>query len=63
MLVVRKYTTTTGEQTRYSITLLWFFCLAFSYSILKGDHIEVSIGVGPIDIRFGTTIWRNWLRI
>ena len=62
MFIVRKQTSTDDIQTRYSITILYIIEIAISYHILRGDHLDLALGIGPIDIRFGTTIWRNWFR-
>ena len=62
MLVLRKHKATNGNQTMYTIILLQFFSISISHHVLKGDHLELTIGIGPIDITFGTAIWRNWIR-
>ena len=62
MFNLKKQISVDGVQTRYSITILYFIELAVSWHILKGDHLDLALGIGPIDIRFGTTIWRNWIR-
>ena len=62
MFKFKKQTSTDGVQTRYSLTIMYFLELALSWHILKGDHLDFALGIGPIDFRFGTTIWRNWIR-
>ena len=62
MFNIKKQTSADGIQTRYCIIILYFIELAISWHILKGDHLDLALGIGPIDIRFGTTIWRNWIR-
>ena len=63
MFNLKKQTSTDGIQTRYSLTIMYLFEFAISWHILKGDHLDLALGIGPIDIRFGTTIWRSWIRL
>ena len=62
MLVVRKQTDKEGSHTRYIMVLFNFFSIAIGYHVLRGDHLDLTIGLGPIDINFGTTIWRRFWR-
>ena len=62
MLVGRKLQDKSGNNTRYSLVLFNFFSIAISYHILRGDHLELTIGIGPLDFNFGTTIWRRFWR-
>ena len=45
----------------FSISLLWIIGITIHWYVCKGDHAEISLSFGPIDIRFGTSIW--WRRI
>ena len=62
MLAVRKQTSTDGRERRYSITLFYLIQFAVTYHSLKGSHLDLSIGVGPVDITLGTTIWSGVFR-
>ena len=62
MFILRKQIDTSGTHCRYSMVLLWVLEISIQYHVLKGDHLELNIGIGPIDISFGTTIWRHWIR-
>ena len=44
-----------------SLVILWIFQVSFVYTIERGDHLHMSVGVGPFELSFGTTIWRKWL--
>ena len=41
------------------LSLLWVFALSLQWYIHKGDHAEITLSFGPIDIKFGTSIWWN----
>ena len=62
MLAIRKQTDPSKTHTRYSIVIFKLFEIAFGYHILRGDHLDLSIGIGPLDINFGTTIWQRFWR-
>ena len=62
MLRVCKQMTKDGKECRYSITLFRIFQAALTYHVLIGNHLEITLGIGPIDVSFGTTIWGEWLR-
>ena len=62
MLAVRKQTSMDGREVRYSLTLLYLIQFAVTYHSLKGSHLDLSIGVGPVDITLGTTIWSGLFR-
>ena len=61
MLAIRKQTSMDGRY-RYSITLFYLIQFAVTYHSLKGSHLDLSIGVGPVDITLGTTIWSGLFR-
>ena len=62
MFILRRQVDTSGTHHRYAVIFLWVFEISIHYHILKGDHLELNIGIGPIDLSFGTTIWRHWTR-
>ena len=43
------------------ITLFWIFAISLHWYVSKGDHVEISFSLGPIDFRFGTSMWWNKL--
>ena len=61
MLAIRKQNSMDGRY-RYSITLFYLIQFAVTYQLLNGSHLDFSIGLGPIDITFGTTIWSGLFR-
>jgi hypothetical protein len=50
-----------AENCLAQITLFWMFAIALHWYVHKGDHMEISLSLGPIDIRFGTSMWWNKL--
>ena len=62
MLRVRKQTSTDKKECRYSITLFRLVQFALTYHVLRGNHLDITLGIGPIDITFGTTVWGGCLR-
>ena len=62
MLKLKGQTDTLGNHHRYSIILLWLFEISILCSTLRGSHLEITIGIGPIDFTFGTAIWQYWTR-
>ena len=61
MLAIRKQTSKDGS-CRYSITLCYLIQFAVTYQLLNGSHLDLSVGLGPIDLTFGTTIWSGLFR-
>tara|TARA_Y100001963_G_C6706974_1_gene412369 strand:- start:745 stop:936 length:192 start_codon:yes stop_codon:yes gene_type:complete len=62
MLAIRKQTSEDGNEGRFSITLLHIFQIAVTYHSLRGRHLDLTLGVGPIDINIGTTVWNGVFR-
>ena len=62
MLAVRKQTSTDGRECRYSITLFYLIQFAVTYHSLKGSHLDLTIGIGPVDVTLGTTVWSGLFR-
>ena len=50
-----------GSNMLFQIVILWVFGFSIHWYVSKGDHTELSLSLGPIDIRFGTSIWWNKL--
>jgi len=50
-----------GGNMLLQIVFLWVFGFAIHWYVSQGDHAELSLSLGPIDIRFGTSIWWNKL--
>jgi hypothetical protein len=50
-----------GNNFIAQLKLLWLFSVSIHHYIAKGDHLELSLGIGPVDLRFGTSIW--WSKI
>jgi len=48
-----------GNNTILQLTFLWVFAISLHWYVSKGDHLELSISLGPIDFRIGTSIWWN----
>ena len=62
MLRVRKQTSIEGKECRYSITFFRLIQFALTSHVLRGSHLDITLGIGPIDLTFGTTVWGGWLR-
>lgn len=45
----------------YTLILLWLFSGTLTYNILRGDHVSFSLGIGPIELSFGFSVWRKLL--
>ena len=43
------------------LTFLWIFAISMHWYVAKGDHAEISLSIGPLDLRFGTSVW--WSRL
>jgi len=53
--------TTTNNCHGRSLIVSWIFQVSFVYTIERGDHLHISVGVGPFEVSVGTTVWRKWL--
>jgi len=52
-----------GRNTIMQLTFFWIFAISLHWYVSKGDHAELSLSLGPIDFRIGTSIWKNKLVI
>ena len=50
-----------NNATGASLVVLWIFSVSFVYSTLKGDHLTIAFGIGPLEWNTGLSIWRNLL--
>ena len=44
-----------------SLVILWIFQVSLLYTIERGDHLHISVSVGPFEFSVGITIWRKLL--
>jgi hypothetical protein len=44
-----------------NIILLRIFSIGLSYCQINGDHVELTLGVGPLSGSFGLSVWRHLL--
>ena len=44
-----------------TIVILWILGISFVHTIQRGDHLHMGICLGPIELNFGTSIWRKLL--
>ena len=44
-----------------SLIILWILGISFVHTVERGDHLHMGICVGPLELNFGTSIWRKLL--
>jgi len=42
------------------VQILWLFTLSFSAHSIKGEHLVLGVGIGPLDISLMLHRWNNW---
>tara|TARA_R110002020_G_scaffold152143_2_gene329762 strand:- start:2762 stop:2947 length:186 start_codon:yes stop_codon:yes gene_type:complete len=50
-----------GNESGVQLILLWVFGISLFWTTRKGDHAEVRISVGPLDVGITSSIW--WDRL
>ena len=40
---------------------LWIISVTWSYNIVRGDHITLGFGIGPLEVSVCLSIWRKLL--
>ena len=50
-----------NDMISQNIILLCIFSIGLSYCKLKGNHVELTIGVGPISGSMGISVWNHLL--
>tara|TARA_R100000664_G_C2754192_1_gene141740 strand:+ start:2266 stop:2451 length:186 start_codon:yes stop_codon:yes gene_type:complete len=45
----------------YTLVILWLFSISVIFTIEKGDHIQLSAGIGPFEVSFSVSLWRKLL--
>ena len=50
-----------NDMISQNIVLLRIFTIGASYCKLRGNHVEVTLGVGPISGSFGISVWNHLL--
>ena len=50
-----------NDMIAQNMILLRMFIIGISYCRLKGNHFEISLGVGPISGSVGISIWKHLL--
>ena len=50
-----------NDMISQSVILLRIFTIGMSYCKLKGNHIEITAGVGPISGSVGISVWSHLL--
>ena len=42
------------------VQILWIFTFSFSAHSIKGEHLVLGVGIGPLDISLMLHRWNNW---
>lgn len=61
MINFKKIEDLENNQVGYSVIILWLFSGTLSYNIIRGDHITIGLGAGPLEVSLGLSIWRKLL--
>ena len=61
MIDFKKIVEPENNQVGYSFIILWLFSVTLSYNIIRGDHITIGLGAGPLEVSLGLSIWRKLL--
>ena len=61
MIKIKKINEPENNQIAWSVIILWLFSVTLSYNIIRGDHITIGLGAGPLEVSLGLSIWRKLL--
>ena len=61
MISFKKMVDHESNQIGWSLIILWLFSVTLSYNIIRGDHITIGLGAGPLEVSLGLSIWRKLL--
>ena len=61
MISFKKMVDQESNQIGWSVIILWLFSVTLSYNIIRGDHITIGLGAGPLEVSLGLSIWRKLL--
>ena len=61
MIDFKKIVEPENNQVGYSFIILWLFSVTLSYNIIRGAHITIGLGAGPLEVSLGLSIWRKLL--
>ena len=57
----RVKTTNKNNSHGINIIILWILGISFVHTVERGDHLHMGICLGPLELNFGTSIWRKLL--
>ena len=61
MIKTKKIISDNGQSIGWSLIIVWLFSVTLSYTIEKGDHITLGLGIGPFEAALCLSIWRKLL--